>query len=301
MATIKHEQDDTSRMLPEYALIGRGPSCDIRLEGAQVSSEHAVIRHTENSWCLVDLGSRNGTWVNGRQLDAGESATLEPGMSISFGSPSETWVVSSSAPPEPFVRGGGHDLPIVDGLIALPSDEELALTIWRAGDGEWFVEHEGGREQVENRDRIKVAGRWRVYLPADSRVKTEVESGRIADATLTVRHDPTEELICAELTPRFGPLVDLGERAHHVVLLELARARLDDLKQGLDEAQAGWLHRDELAQRTALAINHVNIMIFRIRKQLASADLLDAANIVERQQRLGLMRLGVRDVRVIRM
>lgn len=46
-------------------LIGRGPDCDLTIPERQVSRHHARIRRASNGYLVEDLGSRNGTHVNG--------------------------------------------------------------------------------------------------------------------------------------------------------------------------------------------------------------------------------------------
>jgi pSer/pThr/pTyr-binding forkhead associated (FHA) protein len=46
-------------------IIGKAPGADIALSNAFVSREHAEIRVAGNRHQLVDLGSKNGTSVNG--------------------------------------------------------------------------------------------------------------------------------------------------------------------------------------------------------------------------------------------
>lgn len=49
----------------EEFLIGRGTDCDLVIEERQVSRHHARIRRTSAGFVVEDLGSRNGTHVNG--------------------------------------------------------------------------------------------------------------------------------------------------------------------------------------------------------------------------------------------
>jgi pSer/pThr/pTyr-binding forkhead associated (FHA) protein len=49
-------------------LIGRGPDCDLRLHGDTVSRHHCIIRQEADEAALVDLGSSNGTFVNGTRV-----------------------------------------------------------------------------------------------------------------------------------------------------------------------------------------------------------------------------------------
>ncbi|MGA1997907.1 MAG: adenylate/guanylate cyclase domain-containing protein [Bryobacteraceae bacterium] len=53
---------------PSWA-IGRGDGCAVMLEGRSVSRLHALIQRREGGdFSLVDLGSRNGSFVNGRRV-----------------------------------------------------------------------------------------------------------------------------------------------------------------------------------------------------------------------------------------
>ena len=46
-------------------IIGRRPSCDIRLDFENISGKHCMLRFINGVWNVKDLGSTNGTTVNG--------------------------------------------------------------------------------------------------------------------------------------------------------------------------------------------------------------------------------------------
>ena len=46
---------------------GRSPDADITIDHPFVSSLHCQLRHDGEDWELLDLGSKNGTLVNGRR------------------------------------------------------------------------------------------------------------------------------------------------------------------------------------------------------------------------------------------
>ncbi|MCA9685603.1 MAG: FHA domain-containing protein [Myxococcales bacterium] len=221
-------------MLPEHLILGRGSSCDIEIRDRKVSSEHALMRWVEHRWRIMDLGSRNGTWIDGRRLDSGHYAELNVGVRLSFGSPRETWNLQSADAPVPFVRGSDGDMSIERGQIALPRGGPADLLVWRQDDGSWLAEHEGGQRVVRDRDVLDVGGRWRFYLPSDA-LRTEAASGNgsIGVSALVIRHDCTEEYVQVHLRRPSGVLLELGARAHHAVLLELGRVRLEDRGRGL--------------------------------------------------------------------
>ncbi len=61
--------------------LGRGTDNDIMLEDARVSRNHAEVYLRGNEWYLRDLGSTNGTYVNGygireRALESGDRVSL---------------------------------------------------------------------------------------------------------------------------------------------------------------------------------------------------------------------------------
>ena len=63
--------------------IGRSPYCSIQLLSPQTSREHAAILVRDGETTLTDLGSRNGTYVNGRRIR--ETAPLNIGDRITIG------------------------------------------------------------------------------------------------------------------------------------------------------------------------------------------------------------------------
>jgi pSer/pThr/pTyr-binding forkhead associated (FHA) protein len=62
-------------------VLGRSRECDVRIPDANVSRRHAELRHEEDAWWIVDLGSTNGTLLNGKRaarerLSGGDTITL---------------------------------------------------------------------------------------------------------------------------------------------------------------------------------------------------------------------------------
>jgi phosphoserine phosphatase RsbU/P len=59
----------------DCTLIGRQPDAGIYLDALAVSRQHARILHEEGTYYVEDLGSSNGTWLNGSRLCAREPLT----------------------------------------------------------------------------------------------------------------------------------------------------------------------------------------------------------------------------------
>ena len=63
-------------------VIGRSSECDLQLEDANASRRHAEVRRIADGYSLVDLGSTNGTEVNGQRI---QETALMNGDVISVG------------------------------------------------------------------------------------------------------------------------------------------------------------------------------------------------------------------------
>jgi hypothetical protein len=66
----------------ESAVIGRSPDCTVPLSDPRASRRHAEVRPRDDGFLLVDLGSTNGTKVNGRRV---QEHVLRDGDEIAVG------------------------------------------------------------------------------------------------------------------------------------------------------------------------------------------------------------------------
>ena len=74
--------DRTHELDSNRAVIGRSRECDIQISDPNASRRHAEIRRDGGAFFLVDLGSTNGTDVNGRRT---QRAKLAEGDRITIG------------------------------------------------------------------------------------------------------------------------------------------------------------------------------------------------------------------------
>jgi hypothetical protein len=110
------EAGSTYELQTPVTLLGRGTDCDLRLVDAGVSRHHVELRVEEDQVVLVDLGSTNGTFVNGQPA---RRVVLKDGTTVTLGR--TTMVFRHDA------RGGGRQ----DG--------------WQGGQGGWGGGRPDGR------------------------------------------------------------------------------------------------------------------------------------------------------------
>ena len=92
----------------ETHILGRNPpdKSAVVIEDREkiLSKRHAAVTNREGHLVLVDLGSANGTFIEGRELREGEEVRVEPGTKVCLGSSSILLSLSSEAQkrdPEP--------------------------------------------------------------------------------------------------------------------------------------------------------------------------------------------------------
>jgi DNA-binding winged helix-turn-helix (wHTH) protein len=97
-ALLIQQPDGSLREEPlvgEQAILGRAPECDIVVAGRLVSRQHARITRAGRVYTLEDLGSHNGTTVNGQPLDG--PRVLRDGDRIELGGIGRLQFVDSDA------------------------------------------------------------------------------------------------------------------------------------------------------------------------------------------------------------
>jgi hypothetical protein len=69
---------------PAGVSLGRSRECDVVLQDPNVSRKHAEVRPRGGSWVVADLGSTNGSRLNGQTIEGSE--VVKPGDEIELGS-----------------------------------------------------------------------------------------------------------------------------------------------------------------------------------------------------------------------
>jgi len=63
-------------------VVGRRPGCDIRLDYENISGKHCKLRFLNGLWMVKDLGSTNGTTVNGTPIASEQSLMPDEELGI---------------------------------------------------------------------------------------------------------------------------------------------------------------------------------------------------------------------------
>ena len=117
----------------EAMVVGRDPACDLVLNVPVVSSRHARFTHERGVIKVEDLGSSNGTFINGRRIT--DRQTVSPGDLIRFGD-HETRLVDKS----PSVVTVGPYLTVTAASVAFMLQNSLL--------GGWISGEAGSSEDV---------------------------------------------------------------------------------------------------------------------------------------------------------
>ncbi|HKO93083.1 MAG TPA: FHA domain-containing protein [Polyangiaceae bacterium] len=83
-------------------IVGRSLEADVRINEQAISSEHALLEQEEGGFRLSDLGSTNGTYVNGQRLV--HPVSLMGGDTIRMGATTFTFITRESGLPKGTVR-----------------------------------------------------------------------------------------------------------------------------------------------------------------------------------------------------
>ena len=110
-------------------IAGRGDEAALRIAGSDVSRPHAVFRRAGALVEVEDLGSRNGTWLDGQRI-AGR-ATLMPSATVRIGPAQIGLAVCAEAPgrstPGRRAPGDELDAPPLDDSVIVADDAMRAL------------------------------------------------------------------------------------------------------------------------------------------------------------------------------
>jgi NADPH-dependent 2,4-dienoyl-CoA reductase/sulfur reductase-like enzyme/pSer/pThr/pTyr-binding forkhead associated (FHA) protein len=72
-------------LVPPSVVVGRDPEAGVSLSESTVSWKHARLTAHGAAWTIADLGSTNGTRVNGERIEPEREIPIDPGAEVRFG------------------------------------------------------------------------------------------------------------------------------------------------------------------------------------------------------------------------
>lgn len=302
MAALEHALTGVRHPLASRTLVGRSRACQLRLDAQQVSAVHAELAWDGERWLVHDLGSRNGTHVDGQRITPDQRHPLSQGSQLVFGTGKESYVLADASPPRLVATSDDGSLAHAEkGLLCLPSEDHPLVTLLEQRDGHWLLETDDDVRPLADQEQITVAGvGWRIHLPGPVQHTDDAgeEPMTVANVELEFTVSRDEEHVEMRVL-RGASSIALRPRAHDFFLLTLARARLDDQRQpDLEPAEHGWVYRRELGRGLQVDRNLLNLWIYRARRQFAEAGVVDVSNLVERRLGTEQLRLGVPRLRI---
>lgn len=290
--------------LPARCLIGRAGHCEIKPADPRVSGEHATIIWLDDHWEIRDLGSRNGTFVNGVRLRSGANTTLKRSDSIGFGNPAGTWTIADTGPPVAAARRLDADGSVIAaqcGLLALPSPQRPHATVYEDLRGRWIIEEDDGTRPVADGEVLSVDDcAWMLHLPGtiDRTLDAEQHNPVFDSVELKFNISSDEEHVEMALF-RQGRWSIVGARTHHSLLLLLARARLEDAAQTeIAPTEHGWRYVEDVCRMLRIDDLRLNTEIYRARKELSAVGVLGAPRLVERRRSSRSLRIGTAAIHI---
>ena len=301
MGIIKNIKTGESIFLKSHHMFGRNrEKADTELKNKDVSQIHASVRWNGREWLLTDF-SRNGTWIDGNRLIPGEKNRLTEENIIRFSSLGESeWRLVDDRPPSNVIvplKGNGRAI-MLDRFHVLPSEAEPDISVYISQTGEWVCENEKEVYPLKNGDIINHdQGLWQFFCDDPVDVTLSQKIARDIRFCFQVSSDEEHVFLTIQVDKQ---TFDLGERAHHYMLLTLARQRLEDAENGVDQETQGWIETNRLAGMLGIDPSHLNIQIYRCRKQIddALAELQNPPQVIER--RSGGLRFGYPTFQIMR-
>lgn len=287
-------------------VLGRSRACALVLAEPTVSAEHAVLfLGLDGRWCVRDLGSRNGTFVDEQRIQGGAVVGLHPGSVLRLGARARPWTLVDETGPAAYALGeDGQVRRALDGVVVLPDDDRPEVWL-AASDGAWWISTgEGPERPAAPGEELQAGGQsWRLLLPVG-------ELTDVLSPTMGASIGPELSRIALEFRlSHDGAFVQLSwrwrqehhevpARACHRLLLWLARQRLADRAAGLPEDDCGWVHPDRLLSELDASPQKLHVDVLRCRRQIGHMGVADADALVERRATTRELRIGVAELTV---
>ena len=313
MATLINAQTVQSCLLQSHHIFGRlHGSVNTLIADAYISKVHGIIEWSGEHWLLRDVSS-NGTWLNGNKLAKEQVAELNAGDVINFASKSNNaFTVSDINPPCDCLVPVSHNSEAIEleFIHLLPSEKSQPMVLsYNNQTYSWWQEilndnlnQSTAAAELSDQELLTVDGlTWQLQINrsiADTQILRPTVTS--LDELTFLFHTSLDEESTQLIMQSGEQAIDLLTRSHHYLTLTLARQRAKDMEAGLDDSEQGWVYAELLAKDLGLEASHLNIQIYRIRKQFVDAlnNSCESSNIIERKA--GKLRLASKCFEIVK-
>lgn len=294
-------------------LIGRAPSNDLVVSDDQVSWHHAAVWLEDGQLCIRDMGSRNGTLVNGERIRG--LGRFGPKDIVTLG-PSTKLRLTNSSPSAQLLAllleevDSGVRIPLRSDRFHIGSaadadfrieGPERAATLLVEPDGEVVLATDDSALSLHRGQEFEIAGRRLrvVEVPPTHAPTVEPDGDRYPyKLSVTLNGATGPEANLEDLRSGNTHRVEAENRA--ILLFLLARKAREDLDAGRHLDEAGWTSDDEISvgvwgKGGPADSNNLHVLVYRLRKELKRAGF-DPWFIEKRRRAL---RVRIKDVNLV--
>lgn len=299
LAIFTRVSDGVSIPLLAHHTFGRRTDLvDTAVENPLISKIHAVIEYHSRSWFVRDLGGCNGTFLNDERIADNIRIKLNLGDKLQFAACNDAvFKVRNLAAPASvlFSVDDVEASKPLQGYNLLPGDSSPQCAVYYSNKHlQWVLEDFSGNDEclqvLEPRKEFDVDGqRWLIHIHEDISKTLEARSNMAELSQFQFcfqRSQNCEHVSLLIQNCSQGCEYRLGERAHHELLYFLAEQRLVDETRGLNQQEVGWIDTEQLCKAMGLDLSHINILLFRAKKQVSDclANTEVVAKLIERRR-----------------
>ena len=310
MAYIEFTTSDEIAFLHTIHTFGRkNPKANSSLSNDLISRNHASIEWENSKWHIQDF-SRNGTWINGKQIESHTQIELREDDLVSLGSNDISGVsfrVKNLDKPQNLVYRPHPSLQIVpiddSNLIPDPMSPDYGLYYCYGRRGWFSHKFNDDNNSTENYeegpysfgDEIRCSGnRWTLFLLDQDHASTAISRKPktvINDVEFQIRFNRADDNVLICLLTKDNE-IDLELQRYNKML-----ASLINLQQ---QSEDGWVLFKTLAKETGKNQANINLLLFMLRHHLATTldHCAGVSTVIERNATS--LRLGVKNYSIYR-
>lgn len=305
MPAISFELDGSPRLSrvvgPAPLRVGREPGNDLVINEESVSRFHAVLWAEGDDASVHDLGSINGTHVNGQRITA--PARVRVGDRVRFGDRFEVLVEAGRAAPRTVryavgIEGSSASFPVVADRFYIGSDDEADLqlpdeegAVLMLDSGELWLAQGDQERRLQPGERFAIGGQTLFVIaePTTSAATMQPTDRALCALSLELREDGEVDATLSERET--GRKLSLGPGIRSMLFFVLGGRLLADRDAGKESP--GWC--DDALVKSGLwgkkgDDNKFNVLLHRLRADLRKAQL--DPWVIERRDRRVRARLG---------